>query len=104
MIIKKPALVEQLMKEYGYTRKSATSLVDDFTDVVMYNLRNGNEVALYGFGRFILNDRKARRCPNPATGKLMDIPSHWVPKFIPGRSMRFAVSMYNNDMAKGSEN
>lgn len=101
MIIRKPELIEQLMKEYGYTRKSATSLVDDFTDVVMYNLRNGNEVALYGFGRFVLKDRKARKCLNHITGKIMDIPTHWVPKFIPGRSMRFAVQVYNNDIAKG---
>ncbi len=67
MNIKRNDLIQQLISEYGYTKKAATDIVDDFTSIVLENLRNGNTVSLRNFGCFDILERRARSCPNPQT-------------------------------------
>ena len=38
MDIKRVDLIQQLVDKHGYTKKAATSIVDDFTDIILYNL------------------------------------------------------------------
>lgn len=42
MKIKRADLIQQLADEYGYSKKAATKMVDDFTDVILNNLESGN--------------------------------------------------------------
>ena len=42
MDIKRVDLIQQLVDKHGYTKKAATSIVDDFTDIILYNLGNGD--------------------------------------------------------------
>lgn len=97
MDIKRADLIRQLIETHGYTKSAATSIVDDFTDIVLKNLRNGNTVSLRNFGCFDILERKARSCPNPNTGETVQIPAHWIPRFYPGSRMRLAVKMWEDD-------
>ena len=45
MDIKRNDLIQQLVSKHGYTKKAATDIVDDFTDIVLENLRGGNTVS-----------------------------------------------------------
>ena len=75
MDIKRVDLIQQLVDKHGYTKKAATSIVDDFTDIILYNLGNGDTVSIHNFGCFDILERKARSCPNPQTGEKVDVPA-----------------------------
>lgn len=94
MDINKKELVNQLHDNYGYTKKLARQIVDDFTDVVMKNMESGNSVSIYGFGCFDLLVREERSCPNPQTGEKVIVPAHYIPRFYPGIGMRVAVKKW----------
>lgn len=101
MDIKRNDLIEQLVEKHGYTKKAATSIVDDFVDVVLDNLSEGNTVSIRNFGCFDILERKARSCPNPQTGEKVEIPAHWVPRFYPGNKMRLVVKMWEDNNKRG---
>lgn len=101
MDIKRNDLIEQLVEKHGYTKKAATSIVDDFVDVVLDNLSEGNTVSIRNFGCFDILERKARSCPNPQTGEKVEIPTHWVPRFYPGNRMRLVVKMWEDNNKRG---
>ena len=101
MDIKRNDLIEQLVKKHGYTKKAATSIVDDFVDIVLDNLSEGNTVSIRNFGCFDILERKARSCPNPQTGEKVEIPAHWVPRFYPGNRMRLVVKMWEDNNKRG---
>lgn len=97
MNVTKTELIEQLVENHNYTKKAATEIVEDFTSVIVENLRNGNSVSLRGFGNFEILERKARSCPNPKTGETVHIPTHSIPRFYPGKQMRLAVKFWEDD-------
>lgn len=101
MDIKRNDLIEQLVEKHGYTKKAATSIVDDFVDVVLDNLSEGNTVSIRNFGCFDILERKSRSCPNPQTGEKVEIPAHWVPRFYPGNRMRLVVKMWEDNNKRG---
>ncbi len=101
MNVKRIDLIEQLAEKYGYTKKAATSIVDDFVDVILDNLSNGNTVSIYNFGCFDILERKERSCPNPQTGDKVVIPAHWIPRFYPGKKMRLVVKKWEDNQKRG---
>lgn len=99
--VNRDKLIQQLVDRHCYTKKAAGALIDDFTDIIIYNLRNGDTVSLYGFGNFDIINRKARSCPNPQTGERVHIPEHFIPHFHPGKRMKLAVKMWEDDVNRG---
>ena len=45
MDIKRVDLIQQLVDRHGYTKKAATSIVDDFTNLILENLEEGNTIS-----------------------------------------------------------
>ena len=101
MDIKRVDFIQQLVDKHGYTKKAATRIVDDFTDIILYNLGNGDTVSIHNFGCFDILERKARSCPNPQTGEKVDVPAHWIPRFYPGNKMRLAVKLWEVSTKRG---
>lgn len=98
--IGKKELIEQLAHEFGYTKTSATDLVNDFCKIVLKNLEDGNPVSIYGFGCFDIKLRKQRRCISPSGDDII-IPEHWIAKFYPGNSMKRAVKKWEDNDKRG---
>lgn len=94
-------LIQQLVDKHGYTKKAATSVIDDFTDIVLDNLRDGNAVSIYGFGCFDILERKARTFPSVQTGETMTAPTHWIPRFYPWTKMKTVVKLWEDDTKRG---
>lgn len=101
MDIKRKELIEQLIDKHKYTKKAATSVVDDFIDIILDNLEAGNTVSLRNFGCFDILERKQRSCPNPQTGERVTVPAHWIPRFYPGNGMRLAVKKWEDNVRRG---
>lgn len=101
MKMKRADLVAQLVEKYHYTKKSAKQIIDDFSQVILDNLQNGDAVALRNLGTFDIVMRAERQCPNPVTGERCIIPAHYVPRFYPGDTMRTAVKIWEDNVKRG---
>ena len=67
----KKELVAALADKCDTTQAVAGEMVNAFCEVVTNELKEGNGVALPGFGQFISKHRESREMRNPATGKMM---------------------------------
>jgi len=84
-------LVNEVAEVVG-TKKAAQEVVECVLESITKALKAKEAVALVGFGTFKVSSRKARTGRNPQTGKEISIKAKNVPKFIPGKDLKDAVS------------
>ena len=84
-------LVNEVAKVVS-TKKEAKAAVDCIFSTITKTLKKNKSVTLVGFGTFKVNKRKARQGRNPQTGEKIKIKAKKVPKFVPGKTLKDAVS------------
>lgn len=87
----KMGLVDAVHAKLGGTKKTAEDAVDTVFDTIMQTLARGEEVAVSGFGSFIVKKRSARMGVNPRTGAKIQMPETVTPKFRAGKVLKAAV-------------
>jgi len=87
----KAELIESMSKVSKLSRVVCKTALESFVSCVGSALKQNKDVALTGFGTFVVMKRKSRVGVNPATGKKMQIPSKNVPKFRPGKALKSLV-------------
>ena len=88
----KNELVERLAEEHELTKSMARSLVDSVFQMITDAAQKGEEVALFGFGRFKVAERAARQGRNPRTGEAVKIAASKSLKFTPARSLKTSLN------------
>jgi len=90
--VTKPQFVEAVADRSSLSRKDAAAAVDAVLDVVKDALQRGEDVTFTGFGKFSVQNRKARTGVNPRNpGEKVHIPESKVPKFSAGSQLKAAV-------------
>ena len=84
----KPDLVDILVERHELTRAFARELVDDVLGSITDAAQRGEEVSLFGFGKFKVTERAARKGRNPRTGEPVKIAATKTLKFTPARSLK----------------
>ena len=88
----KQEFVDRVSQKSGLNRREASEAVDAFLDSISDALRNGEEVAFTGFGKFSVQNRAARQGVNPRNpSERVQIPASKVPKFSAGSQLKAAV-------------
>ena len=87
----KMALVDVVHEKLGGTKQSAMDAVDMVFDTIMSTLAKGDEVAISGFGSFVVKTRGARSGVNPRTGARIEIGATKTPKFKAGKALKDSV-------------
>ncbi|MEK7507935.1 MAG: HU family DNA-binding protein [Patescibacteria group bacterium] len=88
----KDGLVEAVMKEASIeTKAAAQRIVESVLDVITKTLSRGEDVAITGFGTFMVVKRAARQGRNPKTGETIQIGASTKPKFKAGKGLKDAV-------------
>ena len=87
----KGELVNEVAKTLG-SKKLAQQAVDAVLNAIVEALKKDDKVALVGFGTFKVDQRKERKGRNPQTKEEIIIPAKKVPKFVPGKLLKEAVS------------
>jgi DNA-binding protein HU-beta len=87
----KTELIEQVAKRMDISTSESQRYLDALTTVVEDTLKGGEEVQITGFGKFYLQERKAREGRNPQTGKKMTILASKVPSFSAGNAFKEAI-------------
>jgi len=84
-------LVDAVYEKIGGTKKAAEDAVDMVFDSITASLSKGEEVAVSGFGSFVVKKRAARMGVNPRSGEKIHIAATTTPKFKAGKALKMAV-------------
>jgi DNA-binding protein HU-beta len=83
--------IQRIAEEADGPVSEAQRYFEAVEDVVASALKHGEEVQITGFGKFYVQERKAREGTNPQTGKKMNIPAQRIPSFSAGRTLKKSV-------------
>ena len=83
----KTQLIDAVSVESGLTKLDARKAVDAFIKTVGEQLKQGEKIALVGFGTFSVSKRAARNGRNPQTGAVIKIKAKKVAKFKAGKEL-----------------
>ncbi len=89
----KSQLVEKIATDAEISKAAASRALDAFTGAVTTTLKEGNSVALVGFGTFSVKERAARTGRNPQTGAEIKIAAATVPSFKAGKTLKDHVNL-----------
>lgn len=95
-------LIERLAEEHELTKTFARDLVDSVFDSIMGAVQKGEEVQLFGFGRFKVAERAARKGRNPRTGEPVKIAASKNIKFTPAASLKSSINKKRKSTKKGA--
>lgn len=84
----KNELISAIAENAGLTKADAKKALDSFINVTTDTLKNGEKIALIGFGTFDVVERQARVGLNPKTKEKIQIPAKKVIKFKPGADLK----------------
>ena len=88
----KSELIDQIAESADISKTAASRALEATIDAVEGSLKNGESVALVGFGTFLVRDRAARAGRNPKTGEAIQIAEAKVPAFKPGKALKDALN------------
>ena len=63
----KKDLINSIYMQIGYSKKISENLLEDFFDIIFYNLKKSNKVKIAKFGTFHVRFKKSRIGRNPKT-------------------------------------
>ena len=88
----KSELIDAIAASADLSKASAGRALDAALDAVTGALKDGDSVALVGFGTFSVKERAARTGRNPQTGNPIEIAAATVPAFKAGKALKDAVN------------
>jgi DNA-binding protein HU-beta len=88
----KAELVDAVASAANLSKADAGRAVDAVVNSVTAALKKGQQVAVVGFGTFVVKHRAARSGRNPRTGETIKINASNVPGFKAGKALKDAVN------------
>ncbi|MFM5544394.1 nucleoid-associated protein HU-beta [Aeromonas veronii] len=88
----KSQLIDKIADGADISKAAAGRALDAFIDAVGEALKEGDQVALVGFGTFAVRERAARSGRNPQTGATIEIAAGKVPAFKAGKALKDTVN------------
>ena len=85
-------LIAVVIEEHDVTKAFARDLVETVFRSIGDAAQNGEEVSIFGFGKFHVTERGARKGRNPSTGAAIKIAASKRLKFSPARAMKTALN------------
>jgi len=81
MTLTKAQMVESVQNQVGLSRNRSSEIVETLLEIIKSTLESGEDVLVSGFGKFSVNEKKARRGRNPSTGEDMMLEARKVVTF-----------------------
>ncbi|MEC8427381.1 MAG: HU family DNA-binding protein [Pseudomonadota bacterium] len=88
----KSELIEAVAASADIPKAAAGRAVDAVVEAITGALKEGDQVALVGFGTFSVKERAARTGRNPQTGAPIEIAAANIPSFKAGKALKDAVN------------
>lgn len=81
MALTKTVIAEQIQDKLNLSRTATYSVMEEFLEIIKETIANGEDLMISGFGKFCVNEKKARKGRNPATDEEMTLPARRVVTF-----------------------
>ncbi|MBE0363570.1 DNA-binding protein HU-beta [Pseudoalteromonas ulvae UL12] len=88
----KSQLIDEIAAGADISKAAAGRALDSFIGSVTNALKEGDSVALVGFGTFSVRERAARTGRNPQTGATIEIAAANIPSFKAGKTLKDSVN------------
>jgi DNA-binding protein HU-beta len=92
LTMNKNELIEHIAQEFEVPKTYARDIIDNVFDTIAASVQQGEEVSIFGFGKFKLVERKARKGRNPQTGEAIKIAASKNVKFEQAKAMKELVN------------
>jgi len=100
--VNKSELIDAIVAQTDLPKTVAGRALDAVINGITNALKNGEQVALVGFGSFAVKERAARSGRNPQTGEMIQISASRTPAFKAGKALKDAVSGKEKEAEKAS--
>jgi len=90
--VNKSELIDAIAASADLPKTVAGRALDAVVEAITNALKDGDSVALVGFGTFSVKERAARTGRNPQTKEPIQIAAAKVPGFKPGKTLKDAVN------------
>lgn len=88
----KAEIVESLHDKVNLNRTDIHEVIDAFFEELKEGMKKGQVIELRGFGTFETRIRKGKqRARNPKTGEIVNVQTHGVAVFRPGKELKEMV-------------
>lgn len=95
MAAKKPMtkaqIIAHLADTFEMSKKDVSAFLDGFAELAYKETKKNGAFVLPGFGKLVLQKRKARMGRNPATGEAIKIPAKTVVKMRLAKACKEAI-------------
>jgi integration host factor subunit alpha len=81
MALTKTIIAEKIQNKLDLSRTTTYELMEDYLEIIKETIEGGDDIMISGFGKFCVNEKKARKGRNPATDKAMTLPARRVVTF-----------------------
>ena len=81
MALTKIIIAEKIQNELNLPRTVSYDVMEEFLEIMKETIANGEDIMISGFGKFCVNEKKARKGRNPSTDKEMTLPARRVVTF-----------------------
>ncbi|MBT3093099.1 MAG: HU family DNA-binding protein [Candidatus Thiodiazotropha endolucinida] len=88
----KAELIEAMAESADISKAAAGRALDGMVDAVTKAMKEGDTLALVGFGTFSVKERAAREGRNPQTGETIKIKASRIPSFKAGKALKDAIN------------
>lgn len=85
-------LAETLVTNHSMTKADAREVVDTLMAAIVTAAGKGEEISLFGFGKFKVKDSPAREGRNPSTGETIQIAASRKLTFAPAKAVKDALN------------
>ena len=87
----KSQLIDAIAAKSGLSKADSKKALEGTIDAITAALKEGDKIALVGFGTFSVEERAARTGINPATREKIEIEAKKVAKFKAGAELSEAI-------------
>ena len=81
MALTKTIIAEKIQNELDLSRTVAYDVMEEFLEIIKETISSGEDIMISGFGKFCVNEKKARKGRNPATDEEMTLSARRVVTF-----------------------
>lgn len=85
-------IVDRLAEAHEVSKTDARAMIDTVFECIASAAKAGDEVALPGFGKFKVRERKAREARNPQTGATVKVPAQKKLAFLPAKALKDSMN------------
>jgi DNA-binding protein HU-beta len=92
VIMNKNELIEFIAEEHELTKSFARDVVENIFQAIADSVQKGEEVAIFGFGKYKMVERGARKGRNPQTGEAIKIAASKNVKFEAAKTLKESLN------------